>query len=223
MSLRSTVNTTRRHRPRLPPSKISSLILPPLLIPVSFTSNRPITATATTSSISKSKSRVNSRPTTPSLPSYPAMSDTTEAIPEVITRTRAAASGQTGESVEPRQTLPTEDMEPNPSKSFQLPPNRQKLVDDVIMLYSCQPTIERVARYAPGKRLRSKLYMSKQCVLIMRTKLVYTMINLCMPMVRHIVLYDEVSLGMMNGRSLQDGRTMVWSAQVIPRVGESRL
>jgi hypothetical protein len=76
---------------------------------------------------------------------------TAEEVPEIITRTRAAASGTPGEQVEPRQTLPSEDMEPNPANSIQLPPNRQKLIDDVIALYSCQPTIERVARYAPGK------------------------------------------------------------------------
>ncbi|WWC64653.1 uncharacterized protein I303_107264 [Kwoniella dejecticola CBS 10117] len=73
-----------------------------------------------------------------------------EEIPQIIIDTRNAASGVTGESVEPRQTLPTEDMEPDPSKSIPLPPNRQKLIDDVIALYSCQPTIERVARYAPA-------------------------------------------------------------------------
>lgn len=73
-----------------------------------------------------------------------------EQIPEIILATRKAASGIPGEQVEPRQTLPTEDMEPNPSKSIQLPPNRQKLIDDVIALYSCQPTVERVARYAPA-------------------------------------------------------------------------
>lgn len=71
-------------------------------------------------------------------------------IPAIILETRKAASGVPGEQVEPRQTLPTEDMEPNPAKSIQLPPNRQKLLDDVIALYSCQPTVERVARYAPG-------------------------------------------------------------------------
>ncbi|EIW72234.1 hypothetical protein TREMEDRAFT_66776 [Tremella mesenterica DSM 1558] len=61
-----------------------------------------------------------------------------------------AASGIPGEQVEPRQTLPTEDMEPDPSKSIPLPPNRQKLIDDVIALYSCQWTVERIARYAPA-------------------------------------------------------------------------
>lgn len=74
-----------------------------------------------------------------------------EQIPEIITRTRAAASGIPGEQVEPRQTLPTEDMEPNPANSIPLPPNRQKLVEDIIALYSCQITVDRVARYAPGK------------------------------------------------------------------------
>jgi hypothetical protein len=80
--------------------------------------------------------------------STPTMS--AEEVPEIITRTRAAASGTPGEAVEPRQTLPTEDMEPNPANSIPLPPNRQKLVDDIIALYSCQPSIERVARYAPA-------------------------------------------------------------------------
>ena len=74
-----------------------------------------------------------------------------EQIPEIIAQTRAAASGVPGEQVEPRQTLPTDDMEPDPSKSIPLPPNRQRLIDDVIALYSCQPTVERVARYAPGE------------------------------------------------------------------------
>lgn len=75
-------------------------------------------------------------------------------IPEIITRTREAASGIPGEQVEPRQTLPSEDMEPNPANSIPLPPNRQKLVDDIVALYSCQPSIERVARYAPGQSSR---------------------------------------------------------------------
>lgn len=77
-------------------------------------------------------------------------SEMSEQIPEIITRTRAAASGIPGEQVEPRQTLPTEDMEPNPANSIPLPPNRQKLVEDIIALYSCQITVDRVARYAPG-------------------------------------------------------------------------
>lgn len=72
-------------------------------------------------------------------------------IPQIILDTRAAASGIPGEQVEPRQTLPTEDMEPDPSKSIKLPPNRQRLVEDVIALYSNGATVERVARYAPGE------------------------------------------------------------------------
>lgn len=75
-------------------------------------------------------------------------------IPSIILETRAAASGIPGEEVEPRQTLPTEDMEPNPANSIKLPPNRQRLVEDVIALYSNGATIERVARYAPGELQR---------------------------------------------------------------------
>lgn len=41
-------------------------------------------------------------------------------------------------------------MHPNPANSIPLPPNRQKLIDDIIALYSMQPTIERVSRYAPN-------------------------------------------------------------------------
>lgn len=54
-----------------------------------------------------------------------------------------------GEAFEPRQTSTTEDYHPDPSKSLPLPPNRQALVDDIIALYSCQPTIRRVERYTP--------------------------------------------------------------------------
>ncbi|GFZ48648.1 hypothetical protein JCM24511_06397 [Saitozyma sp. JCM 24511] len=77
-------------------------------------------------------------------------SSTEDQIPQIILDTRKAASGIPGEQVEPRQTLPTEDMEPDQSQSIPLPPNRQRLIDDVIALYSCQPTVERVARYAPA-------------------------------------------------------------------------
>lgn len=54
-----------------------------------------------------------------------------------------------GEQFEVRQTHPTEDYTPDPSKSLKLSPARQRLVDDIIALYSCQPTIERVKRYTP--------------------------------------------------------------------------
>ena len=54
-----------------------------------------------------------------------------------------------GENFEPRQTHPTEDYKPDPSKSLRLSPTRQALVDDIIALYSCEPTVERVKRYTP--------------------------------------------------------------------------
>jgi len=54
-----------------------------------------------------------------------------------------------GENFEPRQTSTTDDYSPHPSQSIKLEPNRQRLVDDILALYSCQPTIERVKRYTP--------------------------------------------------------------------------
>lgn len=61
------------------------------------------------------------------------------------------SSSQPGENFEPRQTNAkgSEDWTPDPSKSIKLPPNRQALVDDVLALYSCEPTVERVKRYTP--------------------------------------------------------------------------
>ena len=52
-----------------------------------------------------------------------------------------------GENFEPRQTFPQEDMKPDPSKSLPISPARQRLVDDIIALYGCEPTVERVKRY----------------------------------------------------------------------------
>lgn len=52
-----------------------------------------------------------------------------------------------GEQYEPRQTAPSEDYTPNPASSIALSPARQRLVDDIIALYSCEPTVERVKRY----------------------------------------------------------------------------
>jgi len=52
-----------------------------------------------------------------------------------------------GEQFEPRQTATSEDYEPDPSQSIPLSPQRQALVDDIIALYSCQPTVSRVKRY----------------------------------------------------------------------------
>jgi len=54
-----------------------------------------------------------------------------------------------GEAFEVRQTSESADWKPDPSKSVKLPPNRQALVDDIIALYSCQPTVDRVKRYTP--------------------------------------------------------------------------
>lgn len=58
-------------------------------------------------------------------------------------------SSTPGEEFEPRQTHPTEDYKPDPSKSLPLSPARQALIDDIIALYSCEPTVERVKRYTP--------------------------------------------------------------------------
>lgn len=60
-----------------------------------------------------------------------------------------APANAPGEQHEVRQTTTTEDMKPNPSQSLPLSPARQALVDDIIALYSCEPTIKRVERYTP--------------------------------------------------------------------------
>lgn len=52
-----------------------------------------------------------------------------------------------GENFEPRQTATSEDYTPYPDKSLALSPQRQALVDDIIALYSCEPTVQRVKRY----------------------------------------------------------------------------
>ncbi|KAF2104163.1 hypothetical protein NA57DRAFT_70377 [Rhizodiscina lignyota] len=54
-----------------------------------------------------------------------------------------------GEKFEPRQTATSPDYTPDPSNSVHLDPARQALVDDIIALYSCQPTVQRVKRYTP--------------------------------------------------------------------------
>ncbi len=141
MSSRTVIcTTTKRHH-----SLISLLVLPPLLNPIH--QNRSIHGTLQ-SPLLLTKSHfppIHIETTTRT------MSSTDEQIPEIILRTRAAASGIPGEQVEPRQTLSQEDQEPDPSKSIPLSPARQKLIDDVIALYSCQPNVERVSRYAPGR------------------------------------------------------------------------
>jgi hypothetical protein len=54
-----------------------------------------------------------------------------------------------GEHFEVRQTHPTGDYTPDPSKSLPLSPARQALLDDIIALYEMKPTVERVRRYTP--------------------------------------------------------------------------
>ncbi|KAM0799658.1 hypothetical protein BDR22DRAFT_881128 [Usnea florida] len=54
-----------------------------------------------------------------------------------------------GEHYELRQTHPSEDYTPDPSKSLPLSKERQALVDDILDLYSCKPTVQKVRRYTP--------------------------------------------------------------------------
>ncbi len=54
-----------------------------------------------------------------------------------------------GEHFEARQTAKSEDYTPDPKKSLTLSPARQALVDDIIALYGCEPTVKRVERYTP--------------------------------------------------------------------------
>jgi hypothetical protein len=54
-----------------------------------------------------------------------------------------------GENFEVRQTSSSENWKPDPSKSLPLDKARQAFVDDILALYGCEPTIERVRRYTP--------------------------------------------------------------------------
>ena len=134
-------------------------------------------------------------------------------IPEIITRTRAAASGIPGEQVEPRQTLPTEDMEPDPSKSIKLPPNRQALLDDVIALYSNGATVERVARYAPACVYDDQFVYANGEWTEMRD---YAQCLSLSDSRRH-------PQSAAHGRPVQDGRTVVWPAKAFSQVGKPQL
>ena len=58
-------------------------------------------------------------------------------------------TGTPGEAFEVHQARPTDDYKPDPAKSMKLSRARQALIDDVIALYSCEPTIGRVKRYTP--------------------------------------------------------------------------
>ncbi|EPE27609.1 hypothetical protein GLAREA_04400 [Glarea lozoyensis ATCC 20868] len=60
-----------------------------------------------------------------------------------------ATNSAPGEAFEVRQTSATADWKPDPSKSIPLDKARQALIDDIIELYSCNPTVERVKRYTP--------------------------------------------------------------------------
>ena len=54
-----------------------------------------------------------------------------------------------GENLDVRQTSKPEDWHPDTSKSLPLDKARHVLLDDIIALYTCEPTIERVKRYTP--------------------------------------------------------------------------
>ena len=73
----------------------------------------------------------------------------TDPSPSAPIASASISSNAPGENFEPRQTHPSEDYTPDPSKSLPLSPARQALVDDIIALYSCEPTSERVKRYTP--------------------------------------------------------------------------
>ena len=68
---------------------------------------------------------------------------------KMSTNTLPADSSLPGENFEVRQTSTSDDYHPDPSRSIELSPARQALMDDIIALYSCQPTQERVRRYTP--------------------------------------------------------------------------
>ena len=76
-----------------------------------------------------------------------AKSQTVQASPSIFRNMTTASIP--GENFEVRQTSATEDWHPDPSKSLPLDKARQALIDDIIALYSCEPTIERVKRYTP--------------------------------------------------------------------------
>jgi hypothetical protein len=66
-----------------------------------------------------------------------------------ITNSPKDTTGTPGKGFEVHQTHPTGGYKPDPAKSIKLSRARQALIDDVIALYSCDPTIERVKRYTP--------------------------------------------------------------------------
>ncbi len=63
--------------------------------------------------------------------------------------TMSTSTTAPGAQFEHRQTYDSSDFTPDPSKSLPLSPARQALVDDILALYSCRPTVARVERYTP--------------------------------------------------------------------------
>ncbi|KAG5917932.1 hypothetical protein E4U42_007063 [Claviceps africana] len=49
----------------------------------------------------------------------------------------------------PEKKISSSDFTPNPSASLPLSPPRQALLDDILALYSCSPSVARVERYTP--------------------------------------------------------------------------
>jgi hypothetical protein len=75
-----------------------------------------------------------------------------------------------GEEFEVRQTSTSEDWTPDPSKSIPLSPQRQALIDDIIALYSCEPTVRRVERYTADCCYDDQLFsvsLSRSCDIIL--------------------------------------------------------
>lgn len=58
-------------------------------------------------------------------------------------------SADPGRKFEVRQISESEDWHPDPSKSLPLSPARQRLIDDIIDLYSMKPTVQKIKRYTP--------------------------------------------------------------------------
>ncbi|KAG5982548.1 hypothetical protein E4U55_001735 [Claviceps digitariae] len=61
----------------------------------------------------------------------------------------APASASGSEKQTTPKASPASDFTPNPSASLPLSPPRQALLDDILALYSCQPSVDRVKRYTP--------------------------------------------------------------------------
>lgn len=58
-------------------------------------------------------------------------------------------SKMAGKHFEPPQPIDATTFKPDPSKSIKLSPQRQALLDDILALYACQPSVERIKRYTP--------------------------------------------------------------------------